>query len=155
MKRILSIAIVSFGMQIANAQTVATSFSKKDKVEINRWDARGVLFLRGYWEMAKPQLAKKFSSSLVDSIVNYASANTYPDGLTEFLSKDDESSLAIKNKLKVYLVGQFDNNTNGTFYGVEYVLWLPKEENKNWKPEIVWEHDVFIVIPKDAVVKSK
>jgi hypothetical protein len=151
MKKISFVAIACFTVIIASAQTVATSFSKKKKVEVTNWDARGVLFLGSYWNMAKPQLTKMFSGSLVDSIVNYSSADTYPTGLNQFLSSENEPDLRIKNRLRVYLVGQFDNNTNGTFYGVEYILWLPKDENKNFKPGIVWEHDIFILIKKDAV----
>jgi hypothetical protein len=151
MKKISFVAIACFATIIGSAQTVATSFSKKDKVEVTNWDARSVSFISGYWEMARPQLIKKFSSELVDSIVAYSSSTSYPAGLDDFLGLDEAFALPVKNKLKVYLVGTFDNNFGGKFHGTEYVLILPKDENKNWKPGIEWEHDIFIIIPKNAV----
>ena len=104
-----------------------------------------------FWEMAKPQLAKKFRNDLVEKIIAQSSTYKFPSGLDESMSNDADSAKPNRNDLKMYFVGEFDNNSNGQFHYVEYIIWIPADENKEWNPATKWEQDVFIIIPKDAV----
>ena len=150
MKKILSvILILTFGFT-ANAQSVAKNFSTATPVKINAWGSRSVSFITGFWEMAIPQLKKKLSKQLVDSIYNYSSQMYQPQEFTRSLEHEDAKP--DKNDLKMYLVATFDNNFNGTFHGVEYVIWVPKAENKDWTPkEYPLENDFFLIFPKEAI----
>lgn len=148
MKKMIAFIIFCLCLTCVNAQKVDSVFSKKNKAIITNWNGRGVMFLSGYWEMGKPQLEKKLNKNLVEQIVNFSSSNSYPTGLNEVLSDDSDTA---KAHLKMYFVAQFDNTSNGTFHGVEYVLWVPKEENKNLIKGVAWKQDIFIVIPQEAV----
>jgi len=136
------------------AQTVAKTFSTKTPVTIVSWGNRSVYQMKGYWEMATPQLEKKFSKNLADSIKSYTSEIYYPTAFTHSL--ENEKATPNKNDLKMYLVGTFDNNFNGSFHGVIDVIWVPRAENNNWTgATVLWDRDFFMLFPKEAVAVKK
>jgi len=142
MKKI--VFLLSILLSLKAAAQNDTVFSKKTPAIINNWNGRTVLFLPGYWEMAIPQLKTTLNEKLVNRIASYSNQAYYPSGLTEVLNADDNTT---KNDLKIYWIATFDNNYNNQFHGKDVVLWLPKEDNKNWNTSLDWKNDIFIVIP--------
>jgi putative Ca2+/H+ antiporter (TMEM165/GDT1 family) len=148
MKKIIFCLAISLLTATAYAQPVAKTFSTKTPVKILEWGSRSVYLLDGYWEMATPQLQKKLSKKLVDSIKNYNSEFEYPASLKTSLENNEAKP--DKNDLKMYLVATYNNNFNGTFHGVVNIIWVPRAENKNWSG-FIWKNDFFFIFPKDAV----
>jgi hypothetical protein len=146
-KIIFCIAIFLFAITV-QAQVVAKTFSTKTPVKILSWGSRSVYLLDGYWEMATPQLEKKLSKKLVDSIKNYNSEFDYPVSLKSSLENNEAKPN--KGDLKMYLVATYNNNFNGKFHGVVNIIWVPRAENKNWGG-FAWKNDFFFIFPKDAV----
>jgi hypothetical protein len=147
MKKIIFGIAILFTVTV-QAQPVAKTFSTKTPVKVLSWGSRSVRQLDGYWEMAKPQLLKKFSKKLADSIENYNSEFSYPAFLNTSFNNDEAKP--DKNDLKMYLVATYDNNFNGKFHGVINVIWVPRAENKNWGGP-AWKNDFFFLFPKEAV----
>jgi hypothetical protein len=149
MKNFIAVTILILLAATSKAQTFAASFSIATPVKITSWGSRSVHFVSGYWDMARPQLEKKLSKRLVDSIISYSAEYLYPDDLRTSLANNDFKP--DKNDLKMYLVASFDNNFNGTFHGVIYVVRVPVSENKTWAYDDDWKSDLFIILPKEAV----
>ena len=152
MRKIISCIVIFLFVITANAQPVAKNFSTKTPVKILQWGSRSVYQLDGYWEMARPQLLKKLSKKLVDSIENYNSEFYYPISLKSSLDKSDAKR--DKDELKMYLVATYNNNFNGSFHGVINVVWVPRAENKDWGG-LPWKNDFFFIFPQEAVEAKK
>lgn len=74
---VISFAIVFFYLNI-NAQSIAKILSKDHPVKSTQWGMKSTSFVDGYWEMVRPQLLKKFTKKLVDSIETYSMSMYYP-----------------------------------------------------------------------------
>ncbi|MGC4104003.1 hypothetical protein [Ferruginibacter sp.] len=148
MKKLMILMAVCCCINVS-AQKIATTFSKEKPVQSVEWGTRMVTAITGYWEMAIPQLKKKFTKKLVDSIEMYTAEYLCPAQIKDALSHDNNRKYDI-NKLKVYLVAEFNNNFNGSFHGVEYVLWAPMADNNDFA-EGELRNDFFFIVPKEAV----
>lgn len=152
MKNFIACTILMLLTITVKAQPAAKNFNTKAPVKIINWAGRSVYFAPDYWTMARPQLTKKLSQPLVDSIVTYAAEELYPPAVKAALI--DTEIKPGKNDLKIYHVATFNNNYRGKFHGVIYVLWVPRAENKNWAKDAAWQNDFFIVLPKEDVAAA-
>jgi len=129
----------------AGSKLPGRSLSRKDAVVSVQWGSRSKRFVDGYWEMVELQLQKKFTKKIADSIVRYAQSMYFPSGF--------DDNLTSKEGIKMYVVTTFDNNFGGKFRGVNYIVWVPYEENRMlWKNNNTRPNDFFLVFPKDAIV---
>lgn len=130
---------------IARSQTLAKTLSKEHPVKSVNWGSKSSHFVYGYWEMAMPQIRKKFTKKLADSIEKYSISFYFPVTLDSW-----------KDSIKMYHVTSFDNNFGGTFHGVNYILFVPYAENKFlWPFDRTKPNDFFLVFPKEAVELEK
>jgi hypothetical protein len=127
------------------AQHLSGKLLKNHPVKSVQWGSVSVMFIDGFWDMASPQLRKKFTRKIADSLEAY-SMSMYQPG--SFDQKRDSA--------KMYMVATFDNNFGGTFHGVEYVVMVPYAENKKlWQGEKTRPTDFFLIFPKNAVELEK
>lgn len=147
MKIIFSLTAAFLAFQL-HAQTLSKTLSKDRPVKGLNWGSMSINFVDGYWEMVRPQLEKKFTKKIVDSIETHAMSMYQPSG---FDSDND-----LKAKSNIYLVAEFNNMFGGTFHGVDYILWVPYDENGElWKFDKTHPNDFFLVFPKEAVELEK
>jgi hypothetical protein len=152
MKNFIACTILLLLTITVKAQPAAKTFNTKAPVKIINWAGRSVYFADDYWTMARPQLEKKLSKALADSIITYAAEDLYPVTVKAALSNAERKPG--KNDLKIYHVATFNNNYRGKFHGVIYVLWVPRAENKTWAKDAAWQNDFFIVLPKEDVAAA-
>ena len=142
MKRTYLLILLLTLATISNAQLVKT-LSKTSPLKTADWGTQPSSYVDGYLDMARVELSKTFSKKLVDSIVN----NSWPSGYPVKWKNID------KGEVKVYKIGDFNNNFRGSFHGVITVLWVPYAENKTlWEGDFhLQPYDFFVFLPKEAV----
>lgn len=144
MKHIFTLLIL-FCSYAVIAQSPAKKLVKDHPVKSVQWGSVSVMFIDGYWDMARPQLLKQFTKKLADSLETYAMSMYQPRLFDE-----------MRDSLKMYWVATFNNNFNGMFHGVEYIVMVPYAENKKlWQNDKTRPVDFFLVFPKSGVELEK
>jgi hypothetical protein len=141
----------------ATAVPVLKGPAPGDSVKPTSYGGVGVFITPSYFKETEKGLIKKIGAAKLEDVKAKCSSSGWPEGFfaVDYSASEEEQQKTYQkmNELKMYALTTYTHIYNGRKFGEIMIVQIPYEENKNWKPEMKWEGDLYLLIPLADIKK--
>lgn len=134
----------------ATGQKAPSKFPVKGElVKVTAWGGLSVYIMGTFFNETKGDIIAKIGEQEFNVMKERCSEKGWPEGFYD--SENSEE----RDGLKIYRIATYTHKFNGKSFQQYAILRVPYEENKDWKPGVKWEGNMYFLIPNEAVASAQ